>query len=163
MLRSFLIPSLIMVTTIVSDATAQRAGGAIVVTVSANVGGKAYNASGPGSCRHSPDASIYDVPSALWMVEHASPGKAAIKSVNLTLWRPKDGSSDQISLALETRSSSHRISSGGKAKPVGSAGIKLSPLGVGGRFEVKGKDDTGTTVEVIITCPAFTGVEAEGG
>ena len=163
MLRSFLIPSVFMVATIVGDAAAQRAEGPIVVTVSAKVGGKAYNASGPGSCRHSPDASIYDVPSALWMVEHASPGKAAIKRVNLTLWRPKDGSADQVSLALETSSSSHRISVGGKAQPVGSATIKLSPLGAGGRFELTGKDDTGTTVEVVITCPAFTGVEAEGG
>ena len=163
MLRSFLVPSLFMVTTIVSDATAQRAGAPVVVTVSAKVGGKAYNTSGPGSCRHSPDASIYDVPSALWMVEHASLGKAAIKRLNLTLWRPKDGSPDQVSLALETSSASHRISVGGKAAPVGSASIKLSPLGSGGRFELKGKDDTGTTVEVGITCPAFTGVEAEGG
>lgn len=163
MLRSFLTPSLFLVTTIVSDATAQRAGGPGVVTVSAKVGGKAYNASGPGNCRHSPDASIYDVPSALWLVEHASPGKAAIKRLNLTLWRPKDGSADQVSLALETSSSSHRISVGGKSKAVGSATIKLSPLGAGGRFDLKGKDDTGTTVEVVITCPAFTGIEAEGG
>ena len=163
MLRSFLIPSLFTMATIVGDATAQRAEGPIVLTVSAKVSGKAYNASGPGSCRHSPDASIYDVPSALWMVEHASPGKAAIKRLNLTLWRPKDGSPDQVSLALETGSSSHRISVGGKSEPVGSATIKLLPLGAGGRFELKGKDDTGTTVEVVITCPAFTGIEAEDG
>jgi hypothetical protein len=162
-LRSFLIPSLLLLTTAASDAAAQRTAGTGTVGVSAKVGRKSYDATGAGTCRHSPDASIYDVPAALWMVEQASTRGGALKRVNLTLWRPKNGSSDQISLALETGSSSHQISSGGRGRPVGSATVKLSPVGSGGRFELKGKDAAGTRIKLTITCPAFTGVEAEGG
>jgi hypothetical protein len=162
-LRSFSLASasLFLLATAFSNAEAQRTVSPGVVSVSAQVGGKSYGATGAGSCRHSPSASIYDVPAALWMVEQS--GEGAIKSVHLTLWRPKDGSSDQVSLSLQTRSSSHVISSGGKAEPVGDATVKLLPLGPGGRFELKGKDGAGAKVQVIITCPAFTGVEAEGG
>jgi len=162
-LRSIPVAALFLLATAAGDAAAQRAGGSSMVSVSAKVGGKSYDASGPGSCRHSPNAAIYDVPAALWMVEQAPSGEGAIKGVHLTLWRPKNGSSEQVSLSLETRSSSHRISSGGKAQPVGSASVKLSPLGSGGRFELKGKDAKGTNIEVTIKCPAFAGVEAEGG
>ena len=161
MLRSFSIASLCLLATAASDAAAQRAASPGIVSVSAEVGGKSYDAAGAGSCRHSPSASIYDVPAALWMVEQS--GDGAIKSMNLTLWRPKNGSADQVSLSLETGSSSHRISSGGRAEPVGSATVKVSPLGSGGRFELKGKDGAGAKVAVTITCPVFTGVEAEGG
>lgn len=133
------------------------------LTVSARVDGKTYETSGPGSCRHEPAASIYDVPAALWMVEYGNRAGDRIKQLHLTLWRPKDGSSDQVSLSLETSSSSHRISSGGKGEPVGSATVKLTPKGSGGRFELKGKDAAGAKVELTISCPAFAGVEAEGG
>jgi hypothetical protein len=133
------------------------------LTVSARVGGKTYEASGPGSCRHEPDASIYDVPAALWMVEYGNQAGDRIKQLNLTLWRPKDGSPDQVSLSLQTSASSHRISAGGKGEPVGSATVKLTPKGSGGRFDLKGKDADGDKVEVTISCPAFAAVEAEGG
>jgi hypothetical protein len=160
-LRSFSIASLCLLATGFSNAAAQRTVSPGVVSVSAQVGGKSYGAMGAGSCRHSPSASIYGVPAALWMVEQS--GDGALKSVHLTLWRPKNGSSDQVSLSLQTRSSNHVISSGGKGEPVGDATVKLSPLGSGGRFELKGKDGAGAKVEVIITCPEFSGVEAEGG
>ena len=133
------------------------------LTVTARVGGKSYETSGPGSCKHEPAASIYDVPAALWMVEYGNRADERIKQLNLTLWRPKDGSPDQVSLSLETSSSSHRISAGGKGDPVGSATVKLTPKGPGGRFELKGKDADGDKVEVTISCPAFAAVEAEGG
>ncbi len=161
MLRSFSIAPLLLLATAIPDAAAQRTGSQGIVSVSAQVGGKSYEATGAGRCRHSPSASIYDVPAALWMVEQS--GAGSIKSVNLTLWRPKNGSPDQVSLSLETGSSSHQINSGGRAEPVGSATVKLSPLDSGGRFELKGKDGAGAKIAVIITCPTFTGVEAEGG
>jgi hypothetical protein len=161
-LRSFLITVLLVFAGSATDAAAQRTGGT-ALAVSAKVGGKSFETTGPGSCRHSPSASIYDVPAALWMIELAGDEDRPVKQVNLTLWRPKNGSPDQVSLALETRSSSHRLSVGGKAEPVGSGTVKLSPAAGGGRFELKGKDSKGTSIELSITCPVFAGVEAEGG
>ncbi|HEX7336927.1 MAG TPA: hypothetical protein VF252_06940 [Gemmatimonadales bacterium] len=133
------------------------------VTLSGSIGGKAYRTSGPGTCKHAPDASIYDLPAALWMIEFANPRGPEIRQLNLTLWKPKDGSPYQVSLALETGSASHHISFGGKREPVGSATVKLTPSGSGGRFELKGRDAEGAKVELSISCPAFAGVEAEGG
>src|SRR3954471_16733197 len=83
------------------------------ISVTARIGGKDYQGSGTGSCRHEPEASIHGVSAALWMVEYAGQ-KGALKQLNLTLWRPKDGSEDQLSLAVETGSGSHRIQTGGK-------------------------------------------------
>ena len=160
--------TLALLVSLAVEATAQRrpdasAASSKPLTLSARIDGKSFKASGPGSCKHTPAASIYDIPAALWMIEYSNRTGAEIKQLNLTLWRPKDGSSDQVSLSFETSSSSHRISSGGRAEPAGSATVKLSPSGSGGRFELKGKDAEGTNMELTITCPAFAGIEAEGG
>ena len=146
-----------------ANLAAQRAGGPPAVAVTATAGGKSYQGTGPGSCRHTPDASIYDVPAALWMVEQGGSANGALKALHLTLWRPKNGAPDQVSLALETKSSTHQISVGGKAQQMGSAKVKLSPVGSGGRFELRGKDAKGTVIRLTINCTAFAGVEAEGG
>ena len=97
------------------------------------------------------------------MVEYSNPDDARGKRLNLTLWRPTDGSAEQFSLALETGSSSHRIQRGGRGEQIGSGAVKLSHSGPGGRFEIKGKDGTGTALELANDCPTFAGIEAEGG
>ena len=133
------------------------------VNISGRVADKSFNATGVGVCKHAPEASIYDVPAALWLVEYSNPNDAGLKQLNLTLWRPKNGSSDQISLAVETGSATHRVNTGGRGKQAGSGRVTFSPSGAGGRFEFKGKDEAGTSLEVAIGCPAFAAVEAEGG
>ncbi len=133
------------------------------VNISGRVADKTLNAIGGGRCRHAPEASIYDVPAALWLVDYSNPNDAQLKQLNLTLWRPKNGSPDQISLSVETGSTSHRVNIGGRGEQAGSGRVTLSPSGEGGRFEFKGKDAAGTRLEVAISCPAFAGVEAEGG
>ena len=83
------------------------------------------------------------------MVEHASSGDGAIKQINLTLWQPKDGSPQQLSLNLRTRSSAHRIDVGGRGEQVGTGKASLSARAKGGIFEIKGKDESGTPIEVL--------------
>lgn len=160
MSRSFAVAVLFLLALRVPDAPAQSPG---TISVSAKVGGKTHTANGSGSCRHTPAASIYDVPAALYMAEYAGSKDGGITSMRLTLWRPKDGSREQLSLSLRTSSSSHRIQSGGRGEQVGSGKVSLIPVGSGGNFEIKGKDEKGTALEVVIKCPAFAGVEAEGG
>jgi hypothetical protein len=133
------------------------------VNISGRAADKTFNANGGGRCRHAPEASIYDVPAALWLVEYSNPDDGQLKQLNLTLWGPKNGSPDQISLSVETGSASHRVTIGGPGKQAGSGRVTLSPSGEGGRFEFNGKDAAGTRLEVAISCPAFAGVEAEGG
>jgi hypothetical protein len=148
------------------EATAQRLGAdapaeSVAITVTARIGGKTYQGSGTGSCRHEPEASIHDVSAALWMVQFAGQGKA-LKQLDLTLWRPKDGGQDQLSLSLETGLGSHRIETGG-GKNSGEGSVTILPSGPGGRLEISGKEAGGKRVQITIDCPAFAGVEAEGG
>jgi hypothetical protein len=133
------------------------------VMISAKVGPKSYESAGPGSCRHTPSAAIYGVPAALWMVGVTGAEDAAVKSMNLTLWKPKNGGPQQFSLSLRTGSSSHRIDVGGRGEQIGSGKASVVAAGAGGRIEVSGKDDSGKTIELVVKCPAFAGVEAEGG
>ena len=166
--RSALTLSLALLVCSAADGIAQRRPTAPVATgkplaLSARIDGKGYEAAGQGSCKHTPDASIYDLPAALWLIQYGNPSGGEIKQLNLTLWKPKDGSSDQVSLSLETGRSSHRISSGGKAQPAGSATVTVSPLGSDGRLDLKGKDVEGRKIELTVNCPVFAGIEAEGG
>jgi hypothetical protein len=132
------------------------------VTIDAKVGGKKYQGSGNGECKHAPDASIRGVSASLWMVRYAAAKDGSLKQLNLTLWRPKDGGPDQLSLSLDTSSGSHRIETG-EGEGAGSGSVTVLPSGPGGRLEIAGKEAGGKAVQVTIDCSAFAGVEAEGG
>jgi hypothetical protein len=132
------------------------------VTIDAKAGGKSYKASGRGECKHAPDASISGVSASLWMVRYANAKDGSLKQLNLTLWRPKDGSPDQLSLALETGSGSHRIETG-KSENKGKGSVTILPSGPGGRLEISGKEAGGKSLQITIDCTAFAGIEAEGG
>jgi hypothetical protein len=133
------------------------------VTINAKVGGKKYDGSGSGECKHAPDASIRGVSASLWMVQYAGAKDGSVKQLNLTLWRPKDGSPDQLSLNLETGSGSHRIQTGQEGESAGEGTVTILPSGPGGRLEITGKAAGGKALQLTIDCPAFAGVEAEGG
>jgi hypothetical protein len=155
------------------DAIAQRRGrpdsaGAVaepvVVTISAKIGRKSYQASGTGQCHHTREASTGGLPASLWKVQFVSPREAGLQQLSLTLWRLKDGGPDQLSLRLDTRSGSHRIETGGKGKDVGEGSVTILPNGPGGgRLEITGKDGRRKAIQLAIDCPAFAAVEAEGG
>ena len=168
--RFVLLTAVALLCSLNSEAAAQRkaqrpTGGdaAPTLTISGKVGGKNYQASGPGSCRHAPDASNRGVAASLWMVQFGGGDDSAIKQLNLTLWRPKDGGSDQVSLALDTKSGSHRVETGSTGEDRGDATVVILPNGPGGRLEISGRDGEGKPMQVTIDCPAFAGIEAEGG
>ncbi len=162
---------LTLLATVSENAAAQRRPSAVPrgqpeqpsLTIEAKAGGRSYRADGSGECRHASEASIRGVPASLWMVQYAENGDEALKQLSLTLWRPKNGAKDQVSLWLETRSGSHRIEIGGPGKNAGAGTVSILPKGPGGRLKISGKDGTGKPVQVTIDCPAFAGVEAEGG
>jgi len=130
------------------------------LTISGKAGGKKLQASGRGSCRHEPDASMGGVSASLWTVQFGGGDDGAVKQLNLTLWRPKDGGPDRLSLLLETRSGEHRIEADGEQK--GEGKVTILPSGPGGRMELTGKDQKGKPIQVSIDCPSFGDVEAEG-
>jgi hypothetical protein len=152
-----------------AEAVAQRrapappVSAATELAIVARIGSQSSTARLSGSCKHEPSASIYDVPAALYTVEAQGTAGSDIKQVNLTLWRPKNGTPDQISVALTVGSSSARVEVNPRTPAAGTATVELRPVGSGGTFQVKGKDGSGKPIQLTIECPEFAAVEAAGG
>jgi hypothetical protein len=143
-------------------APSKGANESITVTIAGKVGGKKVQATGGGSCSHAADASIHGIAASLWMVQYGGGGDGSLRQLNLTLWRPKDGGPDQLSLAVETKSGTHRIETGNPGDGKGEGSVTILPSGPGGRLEVSGKEAGGKSIQLTIDCTAFSGVEAEG-
>ena len=66
------------------------------VQAALNVGGKKMEFRGQGQCKAAAQASIYDIPAALYSVSQSS----GSQSMNMTLWQPKSGAASMISLHI---------------------------------------------------------------
>ena len=163
--RCAVMAALVLGSAYARDAAAQRLtpdvpARSAAISVDAHVAGKSYHGSGGGACGHAEKASIHDVSASLWTVEYSG-HSGPLKQLSLTLWRPKDGSPDQLSLSLETSSGLHRILTGGIGNS-GEASVTILPSGPGGRLETKGKERGGKPLQITIECPLFGDVEAAG-
>jgi hypothetical protein len=169
MLRITVLAALLALTSGTREAVAQRrapgqpAGETSAVSVIARLGTKSYTSNIAGTCKHEPSASIYDTPAALYLVEAAGDDGSEIKQLNLTLWRPKNGSPDQISLSLGAGGNTYKIDVNPRTPAAGSATAELRKEGAGGTLELKGNDAKGTPLSLTVSCPTFAGVVAEGG
>ena len=172
MIRSALIGVAVLGATAVQTLEAQRrtarSDGArsretVEVAILAGVGARNYTSRVPGTCRHQPSASIYGLQAALWMVQADGTEGSEIERLSLTLWRPTNGSADQLSLTLDVGSEPVTIEVNPRERPAGSATVEVRPAGPGGKLEVRGTDASGTRVNLTISCPVFAGVVAEGG
>jgi hypothetical protein len=133
-----------------------RATEKLVVGVGGKIAGKKYQASGDGTCRHSPNAPVGDASASVWAVQYQKSDDGDLERLNLKLQRPKDGGPDQLSLSLETsKTGTHRIETGGGGKDQGEAHVAILPNGPGGRLEINGKDARGKRIQITIDCPAF--------
>jgi hypothetical protein len=131
--------------------------GQVPMEVSLKAGGSSYAGSAPGSCTYAPVASIYGVVSEMWMARQANDSQ----SVQLTLWKPKDGSDQMFSIAVNGRSSLSVTTVRGQVS--GSGKVALAPAEKGGTFTVDAKTKTGEAITGTIKCAAFTPAIAEGG
>jgi hypothetical protein len=104
-------------------------------------------------------ASIYQVVSELWSVQQSD----GDHSLTLSLWRPKDGSGDMMSLSVGSGRTSNQVSTVRGAAQAGSGKVTLAPSGKGGVFTVDAKAADGKAITGTITCDAFAPHIAEGG
>ena len=130
----------------------------VALEVSLKVGGEAYDAKGQGSCTHAPKASIYGVLAEMWSVRQKSDGR----SVELTVWKPADGTDSMFSLSV-TAAKSTTISTIRGGQVTGSGTVNVAPSGKGGTFTLDAKARTGEAIAGTIKCEAFTPAIAEGG
>ena len=144
------------------DGESAAATGEVPITLSVSVDGQTHQASGNGECKHADPAAIYGAPSSMWMVGFR--GNGDIEQFRLTVWRPKSGGTDQLSLTLRTAAGTRDIDTvTGDGETVGSGTATIAPSGEGGRIEVNGRAADGTAIRAAIDCARFTGVESVGG
>jgi len=130
------------------------------INVSLKVGGQAYESREPGRCTHAPTASIYSIVSEMWSVQQSADGR----SLALTLWRPKDGSGDMVTLSVSSGNASHQMTTvrGGGATS-GSGKVTLERSAAGGTFTIDSRTRDGAAISGTIKCDAFAPHIAEGG
>jgi hypothetical protein len=130
----------------------------VPLEVSLKAGSDAYDAKVEGSCTHAPRASIYGILSEMWSVRHQDEGR----SMQLTLWKPADGSAQMFSLSVNRKKSS-TVSTvrGGQTAGVGT--VTFAPSGKGGTFTIDAKDQMVETISGTVKCEGFTSAIAEGG
>lgn len=157
--------STIVITSLISGLEAQRrvpgeAQPKQAINAALKVGGQAYESREPGRCTHAPTASIYSIVSAMWSVQQSAEGR----SLALTLWKPKDGTSDMVTLSVSSGGSSHAISTArGGGAPSGTGKVTLEKSGPGGAFTIDAKTRDGVVITGTITCDAFAPHIAGGG
>jgi hypothetical protein len=122
-----------------------------------------YTGGGPGRCGREAEASLYQKPAALYLIEYAGGKSGDLKHVRLTLWQFKDGSPDQLSLAFDAGRDFYNISTLEKSKIVGKGSATVTTTAAGGKIVVKGQDARGVPIQMTVECDAFEGIEAEGG
>jgi hypothetical protein len=124
-----------------------------------NVGGATYQSSQAGKCTHAPMASIFKTVAEMWTVQQNAEGR----SLALTLWKPKDGSGDMVTLSVTSGGRPHQVDTVRGGTPTGSGKVTLEKSGNGGTFRVDAKTSSGTPISGTIKCDAFAPHTAEGG
>jgi hypothetical protein len=130
----------------------------VPIEVALKVGPQAYAAKGEGSCTHAPKAAIYGIVSEMWSVRHSDEGR----SVQLTLWKPADGSASMFNLSVNGKSDVNITTvRGGQVSGSGTA--SMAAAGKGATFTIDAKGKAGEAVSGTIKCDALTPHIAEGG
>lgn len=132
------------------------------VQIALRIGTTKYESSGQAECKAEPQASIYGVPAALYLVSQRS----GSSSLNLTLWQPKDGAAIMMSLRISAGGKSYlvdTVKAGPKRDTKGSGKATVQKTGAGGVIAVDAVDASGEKISGKIECTRFGEIQAEGG
>ena len=135
---------------------------ALPMKIDLQVAGSKYAFTGPGVCQSSTDASIYELPATMYAVRQNAEGR----SLTLTLWRPKTGAPDMLTLGVSLAARSYRVSTvkvGRQGDVRGSGRATFARAGEGGTFTLDATAEGGTRITGTIACERFAGIVAEGG
>ena len=132
------------------------------VEILLRVGGAKYQASGQGECKSAPQASIYGVNAAL----HSVSQRSGNQSLDLSLWQPKDGAPNMMSLHISLGSKRYvvdTVKAGSKRDTKGAGKITLEKSGAGGAIAIDAVAAGGEKITGTLHCRRFGGIQAEGG
>jgi hypothetical protein len=130
--------------------------------IALQVGAKKYAFSGEGECKAAPQASIYGINAALYSVSQ----RAGSRGLSLTLWQPKNGSAEMMTLHVSDGASRYEVDTvkgGAKRETKGSGKTTLQKSGTGGVFTIQAVAGSGEKIGGTIKCARFGGIQAEGG
>jgi hypothetical protein len=133
------------------------------VSLVAKVGGRVIPAEGSGECYTSTESTIYDVPATQWNVSFNGPKTSDLQNVNVTVWRPKAGGPDQVTLFLTIANETHRIATVTGGELIGRATASARPQGHGGTLFVEGVTKEGTPISLELSCSAFNEIVEGNG
>jgi hypothetical protein len=141
--------------------SAAQADPQVAVAIALRVDGQPYQFDGNASCQHEPMASIYGVAAEMWTVQQSG----GQRSIALTMWRPKNGQGNWLSLGVSGGGKSYTVSTVNApgATVQGSGKVTLAPSGAGGTFTIEATAATGAAIAGTVKCSAFTPAIAEGG
>lgn len=126
------------------------------VNLVARVGKRVIPAAGPGQCSTSSESTIYDVPATQWHGIYEGPDHSALEHVNVTVWQPRAGGPDQMTLYLTLQGKTHRISTVKGGETHGRATASARRQGSGGTLLVDGATDEGTPIRLEFICDEFS-------
>ena len=134
----------------------------VSVTIALEIGSESYKYTGPGTCGHALQASIYDLPAEQWTME----GADGVRNVTLTLWQPKQGAGNMVSFVVNTGGKTHVVNTvnvSGRGSVRGSGTATLAPAGNGGTFTINATAADGAKISGTIKCDAFLAPAPVGG
>lgn len=137
--------------------------GTIPLEIAAVVGDRGYQVTGVGECTHTTDASIYGIPAGQWRASYTGGGGDGIRSLNLTIWQPAAGGTDQANLSVRVGTGTHALATVQGGQMVGRGTAEVGRLGDGATLTVAGEDGEGTPLRVTVACAGVGEPVAEGG
>jgi len=136
--------------------------GTVPMEVDTTVGNAAFKTKGLGECTYADDASIYDVPAAMWHATVRAEGQS-VSYVNVTVWQFKDGSPNQVATGVQVGPTFRHISTVKGSALVGKATARTERSGDAGTITVSGEDESGAALLIRVQCARFTAPVEEGG
>lgn len=130
------------------------------VAIDLKVNGTPYTFKGEASCDHLAQGSIYDIVAERWSVRQDDNGR----NVNLSLWRPRNGTGDMVQLNVYVAGKRYDVSTVKSPQgPSGSGSVKLVKEGTGGTFTIDAATPSADRITGTIKCDAFPASEAVAG
>jgi hypothetical protein len=132
----------------------------VAVAIDLNVSGTPYTFKGSALCDHLAQGSIYDILAERWSVRQDDNGR----HLNLSLWRPRNGTADMVQLNVSIAGKRHDVSTIKSPQGTsGSASVKLTKEGAGGTFTIDAATASGGKITGTIKCDAFPASDAVAG
>jgi hypothetical protein len=136
--------------------------GTVPMEVETIAGSSTFTTKGLGDCTYTDDASIYDVPAAMWHATLRAEGQS-VSYVNVTIWQFKNRSANQISVGVQLGPRFRHISTVKGSALIGEGTAKAEKSGDLATLTVDGKDEQGTALALRIQCAKMTTPVEEGG